>query len=402
MINREIIYERNLTGSYMKIPVGYDAEFDEKMMLKRKLPGLLPVEKCYVNGGGQYWYNISGKQSMDTYCHMKPIGIEFVERTIISICSEIEILEWNLLDVNSLLLDPELIFVTNSNQELIFTVYPGAKDTIMVEFQQLMEYLLTKLDHRDVEAVHMAYSIYEKTLDDGYSIMDIRDSIMESRGQNTIGEKEAETEKIIKEPVKKASVKKEPAMKPPVKKEFAGKEKIKKESVKKVIQKNFQGQSDLFQSMLTIWTEWKEKLLHWRKKPMESKTRDDIEVVYPDEIEEEIEVREQLHPTICLSDYREHPEGLLLYEGMENFANIRLEKEISRIGQGVDADIVIAKDTISHFHAKIACEGQEYYLEDLNSTNGTFINEETLSYKERRQLKSNDIIRFADVKYRFI
>ena len=52
MINREILYERNLTGSYMKIPVSLNAKFDEKIMLKRKLPGILPVERCFVNGYG--------------------------------------------------------------------------------------------------------------------------------------------------------------------------------------------------------------------------------------------------------------------------------------------------------------------------------------------------------------
>lgn len=28
-------------------------------------------------------------------------------------------------------------------------------------------------------------------------------------------------------------------------------------------------------------------------------------------------VARQIHPTVCLSDYREHPQGMLLYEGME-------------------------------------------------------------------------------------
>ena len=41
MINREIVYERNLTGSFMKIAAGIHAGLDEKLMLRRKLPGLL-------------------------------------------------------------------------------------------------------------------------------------------------------------------------------------------------------------------------------------------------------------------------------------------------------------------------------------------------------------------------
>ena len=92
-----------------------------------------------------------------------------------------EILEWNLIQTNCLMLDPELIFITNSNQEIIFTVYPGGSGTIETEFQQLMEFLLTKVDHKDTRAVKAAYGIYEKTLLDGYSITDIRDEIVRTR-----------------------------------------------------------------------------------------------------------------------------------------------------------------------------------------------------------------------------
>ena len=80
MINREIVYERNLTGSYMKIPAGIHAGLDERLMLRRKIPGALPVEKAYVDGNGQYWYNISGKQSLDVYCRVKPPDCQYMQR----------------------------------------------------------------------------------------------------------------------------------------------------------------------------------------------------------------------------------------------------------------------------------------------------------------------------------
>lgn len=134
-----------------------------------------------MDGEGQYWYNISGKQSLDMYCRVKEVDISFIEKLIMSICSEMEILEWNLIQTNCLMLDPELIFITNSNQEIIFTVYPGGSGTIETEFQQLMEFLLTKVDHKDTRAVKAAYGIYEKTLLDGYSITDIRDEIVRTR-----------------------------------------------------------------------------------------------------------------------------------------------------------------------------------------------------------------------------
>ena len=129
---------------------------------------------------------------------------------------------------------------------------------------------------------------------------------------------------------------------------------------------------------------------------------DDTMLIHPSSETAPEPVPRQIHPTVCLSDYREHPQGMLLYEGMENRSNIIIDKDCTRIGQGDEADAVIGKDTISHFHAVINRENQEFYLEDLNSTNGTFVNNEVLAYKQKKQLKSNDIIRFADVKYRFV
>lgn len=136
-----------------------------------------------------------------------------------------------------------------------------------------------------------------------------------------------------------------------------------------------------------------------KKKKKKEKLADEPIVIKPTDREDRIE---EFHPTVCLSDYREHPQGMLLYEGMENRPNIIIKGESIKIGQGNDADEVINKDTISHFHAIINKENKEFYLEDLNSTNGTFVNDEILPYKQKKQLKINDIVRFADVKYRFV
>ena len=88
-------------------------------------------------------------------------------------------------------------------------------------------------------------------------------------------------------------------------------------------------------------------------------------------------------------------------QGAESYEDICVTKKMTRIGYGPDADIQIQADTISQLHARIDRDGETYYIEDLNSTNGTFVNDEPLAYKERRKLNSNDMIRFADVRYRF-
>lgn len=414
MINREIVYERNLTGSFMKIAAGIHAGLDEKLMLRRKLPGLLAVEKAYMDGEGQYWYNISGKQSLDMYCRVKEVDISFIEKLIMSICSEMEILEWNLIQTNCLMLDPELIFITNSNQEIIFTVYPGGSGTIETEFQQLMEFLLTKVDHKDTQAVKAAYGIYEKTLLDGYSITDIRDEIVRSRqneGKKDVAEEPGVngTEKVWKEENNQSVVLERKYEDHSDKKRKDGISKRanrKKKEEKKKEQKAWISKlKKLLIEIGLLEEEETEKQIYEsyhgsRECLQDTRKLSKSAVVYPEE-EIKTAVRPEYRPTVCLNSMTGKVRGMLLYQGAESYEDICVTKKMTRIGYGPDADIQIQADTISQLHARIDHDGETYYIEDLNSTNGTFVNDEPLAYKERRKLNSNDMIRFADVRYRF-
>lgn len=380
MEKNKILFERNLSGSYMKIIVENEDAFEERMLQKQKLRGLLPLEKCYIDGEGQYWYNISGKQSLDTFCKISSMGITFLEKLIYSICDALEVLSQHLMGQDSLCLYPEQIFISNSTEEYWFTVIPGGCEEIEVAFRTLIEYLLMQIDHKDAEAVQLAYDIYEKTLDEGYQLIDIQSSIVQAHLNQENGKGTTEM-----------AVTKEPEMLWPISDEAKIEKKRKKSNGNRHL---------LFQKMLEIWGKWKKKITS-----DSILARQEWQVVYPEqelpEVESEV-LHNQIHPTVCLSDYREHPEGLLLYEGYEKFANIRLEKASVKIGKGEGIDIQIAKNTISHLHARIEYRDKEYYLEDLNSTNGTFVNSKQLSYKETLQLKTNDIVCFADVKYRFV
>ena len=64
-------------------------------------------------------------------------------------------------------------------------------------------------------------------------------------------------------------------------------------------------------------------------------------------------------------------------------------------------DYAINSRNVSRFHAKLEKEGDQFYLMDLNSTNGTFINGKRLGSNERELIEMGDVIAFADVSYRF-
>lgn len=425
-----ILFERTLSGSYMKIKAENMAAFDEQMLQKQKLSGLLPMEKCYVDGGVWYWYDISGKQSLDTFCRIKPLGEAFLKQILCSVCAQMEILEQHLIYTSCLQLEPELIYIVNHTQEIVFTALPGAEGEVAQGFCALMEYLLTKIDHKDAQAVRLAYEIYERTLQEGYRIKDIRDAIFavsEPQSHNTyMKESESQTMTpdsytinsgesgmMLRESMNKTEKQwmltneTEKRCEPTsetrneIKKQWKPANGIKEETMggKPAAQSVTTSKcKQIFSKMLKIWDEWKQKM-------KADQPKEDWLVVRPeDDVEEaaSVNVHAQIHPTICLTDYREHPEGLLLYEGYEHFDNIRLGEKTVQVGQSEESDIKIAKDTISRIHARIEYREEEYYLEDLNSTNGTFVNDEPLSYKQETRLKTNDIVRFADVKYRFV
>ena len=65
------------------------------------------------------------------------------------------------------------------------------------------------------------------------------------------------------------------------------------------------------------------------------------------------------------------------------------------------AQIIISYDGISRLHALVVKEGKECMVEDLNSTNGTKLNERLLEPRKRYVLQQGDKVSFAGVEYIF-
>ena len=57
---------------------------------------------------------------------------------------------------------------------------------------------------------------------------------------------------------------------------------------------------------------------------------------------------------------------------------------------------------ISRMHARLEYRQGAYYLKDLNSRNGTFVNGERLMPQEARIVSHGDRVAFADVQYRAV
>lgn len=79
------------------------------------------------------------------------------------------------------------------------------------------------------------------------------------------------------------------------------------------------------------------------------------------------------------------------------------EQEIQLIGYLKEkTDIYIPSQMVSRIHARLRKEGDNCFLSDLNSKNGTWVNGKELEGKEEYLLKEGDQIQFADRIYQWI
>jgi pSer/pThr/pTyr-binding forkhead associated (FHA) protein len=69
------------------------------------------------------------------------------------------------------------------------------------------------------------------------------------------------------------------------------------------------------------------------------------------------------------------------------------------IGRSADADVRIEDRFASSIHARVYSRGANYYVEDMNSTNGTFLNGAVL--EGEAELADLDEVKIGDTEFRF-
>ena len=79
-----------------------------------------------------------------------------------------------------------------------------------------------------------------------------------------------------------------------------------------------------------------------------------------------------------------------------------LHQEVTFIGKWKQtADLWIDDPTVSRTHARIVRKSGKDFLIDLNSRNGTRLNQQYLNPEEEYELKDGDIILFSRVQFRY-
>ena len=357
-------YRRYQGKSYMvwsgeAAVVGYEYP----MLAKNRIAGLLPFWIANADRTMQFWYDISGMQALEDWVRIKKTGHGFLKKVMAALAETMEQAGEFLLQEDGISLLPEHIFVDPEEKEIAFCYMPFEKKCFPEGLRAFMEYYLSHMDHEDREGAQKCYAVYEKCRLEHVSMEEILQILYEDKE-----EKHSMPDKPV---------------------QIRGTEDKVSDEGKDTPKPAFQTKK---KRHLEEWLPI-EKLNLFKKK----KSRK----IYGYE-PQEFRV-EPVNPTVFLGSETDQMLGELRYEGEGIGKNLPITADVYLIGsRSGEVDGMIADETVSRIHARITREEDCFYLEDMNSTNGTYRNGELLNYKERIKLEKNDRISFAKINYRFV
>ena len=416
-----IQYQRNLKNSYMVViepgqPLNMDGQLAEKMIQRQRIPGLLSWVTMENEGDMTFWYRITGLQSLSDWLSHHTLDYKLFGHLLSGLLALQEELPRFYLKTEHLLLQTEQIFLDTSGEQVAFCYEPMWSKEPRQALGELMEQLLPKIDHGDKDAVRLGYGLYEKCQEEN---ADIWHYVLEHHAGNGCAYEEQNKDAGVSKYMEKQHKEKEYIEAEHAEKEHIEKEYVKKEHVEKGhLEKNRTGKdqtgkehrTSYFEPSDNIWKKYvempekmAEKLpvisaLSWVQNfgKKKKKKPEPIYLFEPEETEAESE-----NPTVYLGA-KETAEGRLLYCGAGGEENFMIDGDVFLLGgRNAHADGQLQASGISRSHARITREDNEYYIEDLNSRNGTYVNGELLPYKQKCKIKPGDHLRFAREEYVF-
>jgi len=104
--------------------------------------------------------------------------------------------------------------------------------------------------------------------------------------------------------------------------------------------------------------------------------------------------------TVLISDKRKPPVvgWFVATNGDQKGEDFRLREGKNSVGSGPGSNIELRDNTVSGQHASVRYEDGKFFLTDLDSSNGTYLNDKKIA---REELKDNDMIRFGEIAVKF-
>lgn len=368
----EISYKRNQMESYMVTKGDYVIpKYEERMLKENTINALLVFHVVQMDGKAELWHDISGKQSLSDYLEQEKVSLPVLERLFRYLIMAFEELQKYLIEKKCILFQPDTIYVGKQEQMRVYFCYCPMMENTTSPLEIVMACVLEHLEHTNEEMMCLCYELYDLSLQEETTFYEVHQRIQ--REMEKIEKPEEVVSKIENVVLPEDDVQEMEEQEEEWKYNSKG-----EEWIDKVIQK---GQR--IRELIRGWN---------RDKKEKEKQQDFVIEGLP----------EKRYTTELLYDAGEKCQGKLVYQGEKGEKNYLLSKEVFCVGHcREENDACLISNAVSGCHARIRRWEGQYYIEDLNSTNGTYVNGEPLVYTQRRKLEPLDRIVFGDVCYLF-
>lgn len=343
-------YRKNIKYSELLLRKEKDTSYEERMLWANAVVGVLPFRMC--EQADKYAYDITGKKNMSLVFARIPMNAKQIRIILKNIFEIFEKSKEYLLKEEAFVLLPEFIFISLPDYGVELCYYPEYAVPIKEQLERLLEILLNIVDYKEKEAVELVYTLYQKIKETEFQEEELLKILKKQTEVDSELEKRQETVSFMQEEGRHISPKRQ-----------------------------------------TIFRNWLELIRS--KKREKHEYRLENAMVYEEAPDYATEQKTQF-----ISVTKAELPNLYAEESGEH---IFLEKVPFYIGSLAEyVDYVIHAEGISRFHAKIECKEGQYYITDLNSTNGTIVNGCLLNAHEPEQLHTGDMIQFAHQNYIFL
>lgn len=362
-------FVNSLHNNYERIHL--DNRPDEKryqycILSRGGIRGLLSCDLRYINGDAYLYFDITSKQNLTQLFYRHKMGRKWIKDFIWSLRGIRQELDRFLLNDDNILWFPEHIFQDLENNVFSFEYVPYLGEDN--GFDKLLDFIVENMDYEDEELVDFVYKMYEQFEENGDIYL--QEHIFEDV-------KMLDSKSLIQDDV----ISEQPKSGDDIHKQ-ANYDEPEAEATRdrKNIFSIFEGKKN-------------------RDKDKRNKYRRALQL----EMDGRIVAEEPLYgadygKTIFIPEAGDNKNNLRKLYTQEGKILVQLGEDCLTIGKISDeADLILDDLSISRIHARIIKDGNDYYLEDLNATNGTFKNGLRLKPYEKRKLEEEDEITLGKV-----
>lgn len=420
-------FKRGAHHNYLVLSGSGDREYDFNMFTENLIQGLLPAQVRYDDGEEKLYYEISSLQPLSRMFDHKTMKGEDYKTVIRGILKAFEGMGEFLLKENSILLEPKYIYMGPESGVVRLLYYPFCEEEN--GFQKLSEYFIDHADHEEAESVRISYDFYKLVRQENFVVGDFFELLERKTTSEKESEKKKRQEYFLDEEDQDYSMNEERKWEenrtdrlPQIPYEdFSECEEDKIEPKKEGKKEGrTEEKKGFFMSGKVKLPSGLGKISNLILKPKEEteETENESESkgnIYEEKIfaikeehseiaikETNLETREEYGKTTFFENLEEEEERKLVQTNKGKdlvFDLSSLPKTVGKI-EGM-SDFVIKDGSISRMHARFLEKNGRVYIEDCNSTNGTYVNNIRLNEEESILLESGDEVKFGKVVFEY-